>query len=196
MTRKQQRLFRYAVDLFIQLLGQVTHRRVNYKCNDADVASFEKFLEEFGDGIGENFVREFTEYGIQSWFNDGNPRDYSRSVRISWIFGSNAIKRWYALPGHARTHYVRGYLKKNHKINVIKRETTLPQLLTSLRLAEENHKARFYNTKRGLAWCVANTTLYFHKSTYCAGCEFKDVCKETLKTEFPKVYKQRGYGEE
>ena len=53
--RKKQRLFRFAVDLFIDLLEQVTKRRVNYKCNNADTASWDSFVETFGDNIGEEF---------------------------------------------------------------------------------------------------------------------------------------------
>ena len=63
--RKKQRLFRFSVDLFIELLEQVTKRKVNYRCNDADVSSWNKFIETYGDGIGEEFLRKYIEYGIK-----------------------------------------------------------------------------------------------------------------------------------
>lgn len=192
--RKKQRLFRFAVDLFIDLLEQVTKRKVNYKCNNADTASWNSFVDTFGDNIGEDFVRKFTEYGIQSWFNPGAQRDYSRAVRFSWIFGSAAIKRWNALSAETRTWVVRNSLKTDHKINTLKRTTRVPELVIKLRPVEEKFKSEFHNTNRGLLWCVANTTLFHHRSSHCTTCKFKENCKEILKSEYPKIYIARGYG--
>ena len=192
--RKKQRLFRFAVDIFIDLLEQVTKRKVNYKCNNADTASWNSFVDTFGDNIGEEFVRKFTEYGIQSWFNPGAQRDYSRAVRFSWIFGSAAIKRWNALSAETRTWVVRNSLKTDHKINTLKRTTRVPELVIKLRPVEEKFKSEFHNTNRGLLWCVANTTLFHHRSSHCTACKFKENCKEILKSEYPKIYIARGYG--
>ena len=192
--RKKQRLFRFSVDLFIELLEQVTKRKVNYRCNDADVSSWNKFIETYGDGIGEEFLRKYIEYGIQSWFNSGSERDYSRAVRFSWIVGSAAIKRWNALNAETRTFVVRSSLKTEHKINTLKHRSQLSELLTKVRPSEEKFKAEFHNTNRGLLWCVANTTLYFHRSSQCVTCLFKEQCKKKKKKEYPKIYKARGYG--
>ena len=194
-ARKKQRLFRFAVDLFIELLQQVTKRKnIPYRCNDADSASWDKFVETFGDNIGEEFIRKFVEYGVQSWFNSGSTRDYSRAVRFSWIVGSAAIKRWNALPAETRTWCVRSSLKKEHKINTLKHKSQISELLTKVRPAEEAFKSEFHNTNRGLAWCIANTSLFFHKSGLCTTCKFKENCKEILRIEYPTVYKLRGYG--
>ena len=192
--RKKQRLFRFAVDLFIDLLEQVTKRRVNYKCNNADTASWDSFVETFGDNIGEEFIRKFTEYGIQSWFNPGAKRDYSRAVRFNWIFGSAAVKRWNALNAETRTWVVRNSLKTDYKINTLKRITQVPELVIKLRPVEEKFKSEYYNTNRGLLWCIANTTLFHHRSSHCTTCKFKENCKEILKSEYPKIYIARGYG--
>lgn len=194
--RKKQRLFRFAVDLFIDLLEQVTKRKVNYKCNNADTASWNSFVETFGDNIGEEFVRKFTEYGIQSWFNPGAQRDYSRAVRFSWIFGSAAIKRWNALSAETRTWVVRNSLKTDYDINTLKRTSLIPELVVKLRPIEEKFKSEFHNTNRGLLWCVANTTLFHHRSPHCATCKFKENCKEILKSEYHKIYIARGYGKQ
>lgn len=194
-ARKKQRLFRFAVDLFIELLQQVTKRKnIPYRCNDADSASWDKFVETFGDNIGEEFIRKFVEYGVQSWFNSGSTRDYSRAVRFSWIVGSAAIKRWNALDAETRTWCVRSSLKREHKINTLKHKSQISELLMKVRPAEEAFKSEFHNTNRGLAWCIANTSLFFHKSGLCTTCEFKENCKEILRIEYPTVYKLRGYG--
>lgn len=194
VVHKRKRLFRYAVNIFIELLEQVTKtKKNNVRCNDADVASFETFMDTFGDNVGEEFIRKFTEYGMQSWFNDGSERDYSKAVRFSWIFGKKAIERWNKCSIETNVFITRKGLKTRHKINVVRRESSLSKLLVTVRPAEEKSKGLYLNTKRGLVWCVANTTLYFHKSSACAMCENKIDCKDILKREYPKVYKTRGY---
>ena len=196
VVRRRQRLFRYAVDLFVQLLEQVTNRkRINYTCNDADTICWNNFMDTFSDRIGEDFIRKFCEYGIQSWFNDGTERDYSRSVRFTWIFGKSAIERWKKYDIETNVYITRIGIKKNHKINVIRKHTEIPKIVSALRKTEEKFKAEFHNTRRGLLWCIANTTLYFHKSSLCATCNYKNECKKLLKQEYPKIYLRRGYGE-
>jgi len=198
MNRKQQKLFRTAVDLFINLAKQVTKRKtMNYQCTDADVKSFEMFLEEFGDDIGENFLREFGEFNIRFFFTDDEKQyDNSRSIRFNWVYGKSSIRRWNKVNKRERVRVVRKDIKKRVKINVVKKSSSMALMLNSLKPVEENFKAQFHNTKKGLSWCVANTTLYFHKSALCVSCNFRDNCKEILRTEFPKVYNIRGYGEE
>lgn len=194
VVRRRQRLFRYAVDLFIELLEQVTKRKVNYKCNNADTACWENFMDTFSDFIGEDFIRRFAEYGIQSWFNSGSKKDYSREVRFNWVFGKAAIERWKKLDAATNEWIVRKGLKTTYSVNVTKKRTEIGRIVSSVRPAEEKLKGMFHNSKRGFLWCIANTTLYFHKSPLCATCDYKAECKELLKTEYEKIYIKRGYG--
>jgi hypothetical protein len=152
-------------------------------------------MDTFSDRIGEEFVRKFLEYGIQSWFNDSSEKDYSHQIRFNWIFGKTAIERWNKCDIATNVYITRIGLKKNHKINVLKKETKIDEIVMSIRPVEEKFKGEYHNTKRGLLWCVANTTLYFHKSSKCATCLFKNECKDILKQEYPKIYLKRGYGE-
>lgn len=192
---KKRKLYKYAVDLFIDSLSQITKRNVSYKCNNADTNCWDNFIDVFSSRIGEEFVRKFLEYGMQSWFNKGCGKDYSRAVRFSWIFGKSAINRWKMNDISTNVFITRSGLKKEHKINLIKKKTTIPQIVTSLRPIEEKFKSEYHNKKRGLLWCIANTTLYHHKSSKCVTCSFKKECKEILKNEYPKIYIKRGYGE-
>lgn len=194
MVQKRRKLFRFAVDNFIILLEQITKRKVNYKCNNADTACWDNFMDTFSNSIGEDFIIKFLEYGFQSWFNDGSKEDYSKKIRFSWIFGKQAIVRWKKLDVATNVFITRSSLKKNHNIKIIKKETEIAKIITSLRPIEEKFKSDFFNTKRGFLWCIANTTLYFHKSSKCVVCDFKKECKDVLKNEYPKIYVKRGYG--
>lgn len=197
MNRKETALYRKAVDMFVDMLDGITHRQTNYRCNDADVASFENFLKEFGtNSIGENFLKKFLEYQFQSWFNTGMEKDYSHTVRFQWMFGTKAIQRWKKFTPDFNTYLVRSHIKK---LGIYKTQTSattkIPELILRVRPAEEALKKEYFNTRRGYAWCIAGTTLYHHRSPLCARCNFKQDCKKLLKQELPKVYIKRGYGE-
>lgn len=104
------------------------------------------------------------------------------------------LQRWKKYDIDTNVYITRIGLKTDHKINVIKKKTDIPALISTIRVVEEKFKAEYHNTNRGFMWCVANTTLYFHKSSKCATCKFKNECKELLKEEYPKIYVKRGYG--
>ena len=197
MNRKESKLYRQSVDLFIEMLESITKRRVNYKCNDADVSGFEAFCEEFDTNIiGMDFIKSYLEYQFQSWFNTGTDKDYSKTVRFNWMFGQKAIKRYRVFDPKTNRKIVQGHIKK---LGIYKpkiaHKSDIPELIIKIRTSEENFKREYYNTRRGFAWCIANTTLYNHRSSLCACCEFKNECKDILKEQYPRVFKKRGYGE-
>ena len=193
MVQKRQ-LFRYAVDTFVSLLENITKRKnVNYKCNNSDISAWNNFLTVFGENIGENFINDFIEFGFQSWFNSRSEKNYSHDIRFSWLFGKPAIKRWKKNSPSTNKFFVRSELKKSHKINLTKKTSEATKLLLTIRPIEEQFKSEYYNTQRGFLWCIANTTLYFHKSSWCVNCNMKKNCKDILKNEYSKVYKLRGY---
>lgn len=192
---KNRELFKYAVDEFVELLQQVTARKIEYRCNDADVRAWVTFEREFGERVEREFIYRFTQYGIHSWFNESGKRDYSRSVRFSWIFGGQAIRRFKMLPEETTTWIVRKGLKSKYKIQR-RHATALRQVVLSVRPVEEAYKGQFHNTARGVLWCRANTTLFYHRSKWCVTCDFAEECKSALRQVYPKVFKQRGYDEE
>lgn len=191
---EKKRLFRFAVDYFIASLNTVTKGTTKYKCNDADVKSWDIFCEHFGERVAESFIHEYVQYGMNSWFYNGVEKDYSRTIRFNWVFGNKGIERWSALKPGVRKWCVRASFKKDYGVVAKPLNSALGELVVKVRAAEERMKAEFFNTKRGLLWCVANTTLYNHRSSHCAICENKQDCKTILKDEFPKIYVARGYG--
>lgn len=196
--RQSSRLFRQAVDLFVELLEQIQKRKVNYKCNDADTKAWNKFIETLDERkitIGEDFVRKFIQYGVQSWFNPDTNKDgqYNYSVRFSWMVSQKAIQRWDKFGNEINVKITRGCLKQNFDIDTVQHKTKCKGIVLKLRPVEEKFKKEFFGTKRGLAWCIANTTLYHHRSPLCVQCKFKVECKKILKQNYYKVYKVRGY---
>lgn len=196
---KNRSLYRYAVDTFSDLLSQVQERSAAYRCNDVDVKCWNAFVEEFskreGVTITKGFIHDFTEYGIQSWFNPDVGVGDKQRVRFNWIFSRKAIERWDALSAKARKRCVRTCLKRDYDITNNVRPK-LNKVFTSIRPIEEKFKREFHNSRRGLSWCMANTTLYNDKSTLCGGCKFRAECKDILQRNYIKIYKLRGYTKE
>lgn len=196
-TSRGRRLFRESVDIFVSMLRQIKNQpRFQYRVTDADTAGFDAWAEAIGaDKIGPDFMNRWAQYQFQSWFNDGATRDYNHAIRYNWIFnGGSAVKRWNALSEDKRQWVVRTSLKKDYRVKRSNVPRSAPTaLFTTLRSCEEEAKKRFYGTARGLLWCVANTTLYNHRSSQCVVCKFKSDCLETLKAEYPRVAAARGY---
>lgn len=190
-----RRLYRFAVDLFEKVLGQVRRRKTRYQCDDNDMGAWNNFLET-RDKVNEEIVRSIVEFGIQNYFSENNSQRQKDSIRFSWVFGKTAIERWSRNGMRVNNYIVRKTLKKAHRINTVKRVSNLQSILLTVRKSEERYKAEFFNTRRGLQWCIANTSLYHHKSPLCATCQFKGECKEVLKLNYNKTYKLRGYGDE
>lgn len=193
---KKRTLYRYAVDIFVELLNKVQKRNKPYRCNDQDVQSWNLFVEYYKDvNIGNDFVKSYVQYGIQSWFNPDMDELQKRNCRFSWIFGTKAIERYNKFGHKKNAAIVRNCIKKDFDIKTDKKIGELKSVFLSVRRQEECFKSEFFNTKKALKWCIANTSLYYHKSSYCASCEFKVECKELLRLNYPKIYKVRGYDE-
>lgn len=194
---KKRSLYRYAVDEFVDMIHVLQKRQVSYKCNDQDVNGWNKFVDYYTEQnieIDKSFVYNFLKYGLQSWFNPSCTELQKRNCRFSWVFGNEAIKRYNALNMKARADVVRKGVQVDLREHIkIKTTTDASLVYLSVRKSEENLKQEFHNTKRGMTWCIANTSLFFHKSSLCASCIYKVDCKQILKDNFPKVYKLRGY---
>ena len=99
--RKSQRLFRYAVDEFRNIMSQCQERDVFYDCNDKDTAAWNKFVEEFEKRktiLGEEFVKNFVQFSANFWLKQEtkDKRSYLSKIRFQWIVASPAIRRWFA----------------------------------------------------------------------------------------------------
>lgn len=193
-----RRLYKYAVDLFVEMLNQVQKRTKPYRCNDNDNDAWNIWVDYHKKNkipVTEEYIRKFIEYGLHSWFNKDISYTQQMNVRFSWVFGFKAIERWNLMPAKGRQYFVQTELKKNNDLKIKKGASTrLTELLKKVRPIEERFKNEYLNTPRGLLWCKANTTLYNHKSSACTICENKEECKELLRLNMPSVYKLRGYG--
>lgn len=192
---KEKKLYRFAVDTFIKVISQIRRQKFHYQCNDRDVSSWNEFVES--RKVNEDIIRNVVEFGVQYYFcNEENTERQQDNIRFNWVFGKKAIERWSKNDVRTNNYIIRKTLKKKYKINTVKRNNQISKIVLSLRKSEEKYKTEFFNTKRGFQWCIANTSLYHHKSTLCTTCDFKQECKELLRLNYKNIYKLRGYGDE
>lgn len=193
MNRKQTKLFRFAVDLFIEIIEKVSKRpKVKYQANDKDTEAFENWFEYFGANVGEEFMKRFLEFQMTWYFDENREVKLYWNARLQWFLSKEAIRRWEKNRPKTNTFIVRKFKLKND-IDLSKGATIAPKWVSELRNVEESFKGRFFGESKGFIWCKANTTLYFHESAFCSACKFATECRELLKKEYPKIYNRRGY---
>lgn len=190
-------LYRYAVRLLVDVLYQMgCDMRQTFRVNDTDIHTWNHFVERY-PSASEDFVRRFILFQLQCRYGDRarvSRKTLSRT-RLTWMVSKAAIKSWEKVYPTSATRFTAGGLKSRFDVSTLKNETELPALLVRLIDREEKAKAAFYGVNKGFTWCIVNTTLYHHRSPWCATCKFKIPCKKLLGTNYPLVFKIRGYVE-
>lgn len=188
----QRTLYRQTVDRFISYLSKVYKHKTQYRCNAQDITAWNNWCEYYGTAAGRDLAWKYLDYGFQSWFNADFDSE-THAIRFSWIYGKPAIKRWEKLGQKVNVELSERDVKAKYKLYEAEvYGSRLRAVLTAVRPFEEDFRKQYLNTKRGLANCVANTTLYQPNSLTCQRCRVKRYCVAILKRNYPRVYKVRG----
>ncbi len=143
--------------------------------------------------LQEDYLKQYFEFQFNHWYKHTVVSKSVKNIQIEWIVGKKAIDRWNRSDRALSSFIVR----KNFKTDIDVREKIKKEdynnILLNLNNIEENEKERFHNTVKGHYNCIINTTLYNHKSLNCLNCSKRTDCKKLLKSEFPKIFKKRGY---
>lgn len=188
-------LYRYAVRLLVDVLYQMgCDMRQTFRVNDTDIHAWNHFIERYTSAT-EDFTRRFILFQLQCRYGErsGLSRKTLSRTRLTWLVSKAAIKSWEKAYPTSAARFVAKGLKSRFDVSTLKSETELPALLVRLIDREEKAKVAFYGANKGFAWCIVNTTLYHHRSPWCATCKFKEQCKKLLGKNYPLVYKIRGY---
>lgn len=188
-------LYRYAVRLLVDVLYQMgCDMRQTFRVNNTDIHAWNHFIERYNSAT-EDFTRRFILFQLQCRYGERShlSRKTLSRTRLAWLVSQAAIKSWEKTRPTSATRFTAKGLKSRFDVSTLKSETELPALLVRLIDREEKAKAAFYGTNKGFAWCIVNTTLYHHRSPWCATCKFKEQCKGLLGKNYPLVYKIRGY---
>lgn len=188
-----RRLYHYTVDTFVDLLSQLRSRRIRYKCSDKDLEAWEYFIHHYQASIlGEDYVKQYLEFALNQWYIREERDVKAERCLLLNMFSKRMIAMWEETKPEYRAYIIRTELKKEYEIKV-KRKSKVSELVNSVILVEEKAREKYLNTPRGLAWCIANTSLYFHRSSACTRCKVKNECREILKKEYTNTFRRRGY---
>ena len=91
-------------------------------------------------------------------------------IPFSWLFGNNAVKRWYNKNDHWKYFNELFCAKNGIKTEWIENETINVFDIT------EDERKRYFNTEEGFVHCQEFAG-YSSDSQYCSKCNFKNMCK-------------------
>ena len=193
---KRQNDFKLVVELFKHYYQEINNQRFIFQFSDRNKKLVENFLSEFkkitnSKFIQKEFLKLYFEFQFHYWRNR-NTKYGSKGIRIEWILGKKAIKRWQEAKSDEVEWIGKQSLSDDVKSYSFKKKE-IKDLVIELNRVEEKEKQRFFNKRKGFFYCQIAATLYNHKSEFCMQCKFKKDCKKLLKKELPNVFKTRGY---
>lgn len=143
--------------------------------------------------LQEDYLKLYFDYQFNRWYKKDNPYGKGISIQIEWIIGKKAMGLWLGSDKKYRSFIVRKNLKTDVSfVHKFKKEN-YKNILVSGNAVEENNKKRFFNSNQGFSYCLIATTLYNHNSKFCSDCKSAVKCKGELLSEYPKIFKMRGY---
>lgn len=103
-------------------------------------------------------------------------------VMLNWVVSDKPYKSWCDRPESWKYH-VDCFLDKYgllRNINKIQKSNI-----------EDSERQLYFNSKKGFINCIDNTTLFDNTSMFCNSCNFKKVCLNKLKIDYPDIYLKR-----
>jgi len=201
---KKEDCRKYCLEIYQDLYRQVTlYSDFIVSTTKNDETTLNKFVDSlykiYGEQqIGINFLANIIESCFTYWVNQ-KTKFGTGIIMFNWIFGKKSLDRYESIKhlDSKMNPYKSRSIKKIVRATVLKKYNPSSKLLTNsakfTSVVEEEEKARYLNEDIGFVWCSQNTTLYNHMSQYCMQCNYKKDCKETLKINYSKIYKLRGY---
>jgi hypothetical protein len=173
-----------------------------YEPSEIDKKTIEGFLNRLDDkfglaSVGLGFMVNYFEAQFSYWLwrrENGQLKEGMKYVAISWVIGKKAWERYFEF----MKDFPQPFRDIRTKYEIFATSHFRPPTYDVGRFLkvydfEEKEKKRFHNQRAGLVWCLDETDLFHHRSKLCAGCRFQKECKSYLKTNFPQIYKARGY---
>lgn len=165
------------------------------KTNIKDVNTFLEIIDsEYSlHSVGLNFLYEYFIFQYQYWDNVSIESKFNDKIALNYIIGKKAFERW-----KTRDKEFDWTIEKNkieEKYGIVKsyliEEKEIEEQQPKFSLEKEVRK-KYLNTDKGLAMCIEYTTLYDPKDLSCLRCKYQKDCKELLRVNYPKLYKERG----
>lgn len=150
--------------------------------------------------VGYDFLYDYFLFQFQYWHDLTLENKFSEKIVIAWIVGKKAFERWeernQEFDWQMETYpIVNTYeLDKKDVLTLCKPYEEPIQIQKSKSVPYDSSKRirkQFLNTQKGFATCVEFTTLFDPADVSCIKCAYRTDCKELLKANYPRLYKER-----
>jgi hypothetical protein len=185
---------------FFEYFVRVVYKHPNFELKRSDLQKTQiknlfKRRRSKSPIISPGFLFEFLAYQFEYQLKYGKFSVERNRVMLNWITGEKPVKRWWNKPVSYKYYIQKNVLgpygiTKNDIFNYagVDQENDQVKLLQH----EETERGKFYNSIRGLAWCIEATSLYHPGSKWCKDCFNKNPCKILLKDNYPDLAELRG----
>lgn len=204
----EEKLFNLIVELYPLFYKQLTgSKRYKFVITESRIKQICNFCIHVLKKVvvpGEDLIKGYLEYAFGKYAGRKNHYGAKNSFPITWIvskklfdeyINSTSGKKWFVKSLYSKeqkknTHTDKKILIKTKKKIQVENENKT-NMIKSLSEFEEKEKQRFYDSIKGLYWCIDFTTLFNPKSKFCNECKNREKCKKILLDNYPNLYKKR-----
>lgn len=151
--------------------------------------------------VGYEWLVEYFKFQFDYWiWRIDNGKEYYqygyKSIKFNWVVGQEARKKFLKQEDTIYKHKHTRSINKAEVTMLHKLKEYSPENLKALKEVflhdkSTSERERFYNTNEGLINCLAQTTLYNPDLGICLRCNNRMLCRDLLKENYPKLYKNR-----
>ena len=186
-----------------RLNGNEKYKFIHSEDRTEKLIKFATVVCSLVDDIGEDICKQYLSYAFGKYAGRKNHKGIENAFPMGWIISANLFREFLSTPGWIKAsndRKITAERKKFSKLGVKEIKSKFrkneeweerARLISNISILEENEKKRFYNSIKGFAWCIDNTTLINPNSEICLNCKFEKSCKETLKDNYPNYFKIR-----
>lgn len=143
------------------------------------------------ESLGYNWLWKYLVFQFDYWDNL-TITAFNGKMNFAFIFGQKAVNRYLQRNQEYDWQLEDSNVVSKYKIS--KNEFELLFRVSTVKQSYQNpNRLIGLNTESGLVNCIATTTLYDINDHSCTQCKYSKECKELLRLNYPKIYKDRGY---
>lgn len=189
------------ISFFKYFNSKISGTSQDYEASESEKQTVRKFIYALSDdiaiqSIGFDWLFHYFCFQFSYW-NDLDT-GYSKRIQMTWVLGQKAYERYKDRRDDFRFLNEMFAIEKDISKSELKEITDVEveRDYRDLHAVEDVERGRYHNELEGFAHCVLTTTLHNSNSEWCQTCEFAEECKQALRQEYPKIYRERGYAKQ
>lgn len=163
--------------------------RVLINITKSDEKILSKFVISIGSNVGEEFMYKYMCYQFYYWHNL-DTKFGKGNILLAWVIGDKAYGRYII----NKSNHWKSYSTTLFEKFGVRRSDLITDANTWISgnsAHEDVDKLLYYNTDKGLLFCVDYTSMYNPKSGICTVCDNRNSCINIMKGKYPTIYNKR-----